>query len=61
MALYIIVYDVTIKDVALNTTPNGRIQYFQSYEEAVKFAEENQLRDYDVFKKESPKILKKKS
>lgn len=61
MALYIILYDVTIKDVALKTNPNGRIQYFPSYEEAHQFAEANNLRDYDIFKKEVPKISKKKS
>ncbi|GAB3929214.1 hypothetical protein GCM10028804_37410 [Larkinella terrae] len=59
MALYIILYDVTIKDVALTTNPNGWIHYFESYEEALKFAVENKLRDYNIFKKEEPKNPKK--
>ncbi|GAB3921708.1 hypothetical protein [Larkinella terrae] len=61
MALFIILSNVTNKDVALGINPNGWIKYFQSYEEAQKYAEQNQLGDYNIFKKENGKPPKKKS
>ncbi|GAB3921363.1 hypothetical protein [Larkinella terrae] len=59
MALYILLCNVTHHSVQISTEENGWLRYFQSYEAALKFAEENQLKDYNIFKKKPPKAPKK--